>query len=263
MTPFGACTLTGPTSSGRYDAEAAALDHRRAAHADVRVLRRDHHVAAAEQRGVAGEASARDDADERREAAEPGELREGRHVEAGDAERSPCRPAGRRRLRRTGRPAGAAARRARRGGPASCGCAAPACPRAPCSRRRRPGSGRARAPNRSPLTVARPATTPSPGVLRMRSSSDRRAACAATASEPYSTKLPVSTSAAMFSRAVRWLVLRRLRRLPGGSRRGRRPAAPACRRGLADGVGVDRLRLAPRLSAPVSAGSTNRIGSSL
>ena len=68
------------------DAEAAALDHRRAAHADIRVSRGDHHVAAAEQRGVAGEAAAGDDSDERREPAEPGELREGRHVEAADAE---------------------------------------------------------------------------------------------------------------------------------------------------------------------------------
>ncbi len=40
-------------------AEAAALDHRRAAHADVRVLRGDHDVATAEDRRVAGEAVAR------------------------------------------------------------------------------------------------------------------------------------------------------------------------------------------------------------
>ena len=65
-------------------AQAAALDHRRAAHADARVLARDHHVAAAEQRGVAGEAVARGDADERHEAAEPREQREGAAVQPGD-----------------------------------------------------------------------------------------------------------------------------------------------------------------------------------
>ena len=68
------------------DPQAPALDHGRAAHADRGTLRRDDHVAAAEQRGVAGEAAARGDADQRREAAEPRELREGRHVEARDAE---------------------------------------------------------------------------------------------------------------------------------------------------------------------------------
>ena len=44
---------------GREHAEPAALDHRRAAHADVRVLGGDDDVAGAEQRGVAGEAAAR------------------------------------------------------------------------------------------------------------------------------------------------------------------------------------------------------------
>ena len=71
----GACTLDRADLLGRVDAEPAALDHRRAAHADIGVSRRDDDVAAAEQRGVAGEAAARDDADQRREAAEPGELR--------------------------------------------------------------------------------------------------------------------------------------------------------------------------------------------
>ena len=69
------------------DAEPAALDHRRPAHADVRVRRRDHHVAAAEQRGVAGEAAARVDADQRHQAAQPAEEVEGHAVEAGDAGR--------------------------------------------------------------------------------------------------------------------------------------------------------------------------------
>ena len=47
------------------NAEPSAFDHRRSAHADVRVLGGDHDVAAAEQRGVAGEAVAGVDADER------------------------------------------------------------------------------------------------------------------------------------------------------------------------------------------------------
>ena len=68
---------------GREHAEIAALDHRRAAHADRRVLRRDHHVAAAEQRGIAGEAAAGVDADQRRHAAKPAEDVEGHGVEAG------------------------------------------------------------------------------------------------------------------------------------------------------------------------------------
>ena len=52
----------GPMSPGRKVAQAAALDHGRAAHPDVGVLGGDDHVAAAEQGGVAGEAAARADA---------------------------------------------------------------------------------------------------------------------------------------------------------------------------------------------------------
>ena len=69
-TPFAHLHAIGPIAVGSYDAEAAALDHRRAAHADVRVGGGDDHVAAAEERGVAGEAVARVDADERHEAAQ-------------------------------------------------------------------------------------------------------------------------------------------------------------------------------------------------
>ena len=58
--------------------------------------------------------------------------------------------------------------------------------------------------------VARPATSPSAGVLAIKSSSERRLRCAATASAPYSTKLPASTKSAMFSRAVRRPLLCRL-----------------------------------------------------
>src|SRR5581483_10271796 len=72
---------------GMEDAEAAALDHRRPAHADRRVRGRDHDVAAAEERGVAREAAARVDADERDEPAEPAPVVERPAVEAGDAGR--------------------------------------------------------------------------------------------------------------------------------------------------------------------------------
>ena len=80
----GVLDVDRPDLAGVEHAEAAALDHRGAAHADARVLGRDHDVAAAEQRGVAGEAVAGGDADERHEAAELGEQRERAAVEAGD-----------------------------------------------------------------------------------------------------------------------------------------------------------------------------------
>ncbi len=73
-TPFGTWNDIGPTSSGRVDAEAAALDHRRAAHGHGRAFGGDDDVAAGHQRGVAGEAAAVDDRDHRHQA---GELRVG------------------------------------------------------------------------------------------------------------------------------------------------------------------------------------------
>src|ERR1035437_5093500 len=42
--------------AGGVDTEPAALDHRRAAHADTGILGRDHHVTAPQQRRVAGKA---------------------------------------------------------------------------------------------------------------------------------------------------------------------------------------------------------------
>ena len=54
------------------------------------------------------------------------------------------------------------------------------------------------------LMLPIPVTMPSAGVLRIRSSSLRRLRWAATASAPYSMKLPSSHRSAMFSRAVRW-----------------------------------------------------------
>ncbi len=70
--------------TGCEHAESAALDHRRTAHADARVLARDHHVAAPEQRRVAGEAVARGDAHQRHATAQAGEQLERAAVEPGD-----------------------------------------------------------------------------------------------------------------------------------------------------------------------------------
>ena len=53
----------GPDLVGPVYAEPAAFDHGRAAHADVGVLGGDHHVAATEDDGVAGEAPSGGDAD--------------------------------------------------------------------------------------------------------------------------------------------------------------------------------------------------------
>ena len=75
-----------PDFGRMIDAEPAAFDHRRTAHADRRILGRDDHVAAAEHRGIAGEAIAGDDADHRHQSGQLGELHEGRPVEAGHAE---------------------------------------------------------------------------------------------------------------------------------------------------------------------------------
>ena len=214
---------------GAEHAEAAAFDHRRAAHADVRVLRRDDDVAAAEQRGVAGEAAAGDDADQRHEAAQPAEVAGTPGSRARRRRARRCRPGVRRRPRRRARPAGAAARRARTGGPSCGGSGSPACRRARCSRTTSRRSGARSASKRWPLTVPMPATRPSAGVRAMRSSSARRLRCAASARAPYSTKLPGSQRSSMFSRAVRWPVCRRR-------------ATASGRRGVeTDGVALDGL----------------------
>ena len=63
-------------------AQPSTFDHRRAAHPDVRVGRRDHHVATAEDCRVPGEAVAGVDADERHQGAEAGEVVERPAVEA-------------------------------------------------------------------------------------------------------------------------------------------------------------------------------------
>ncbi len=69
---------------GLVYAQPATLDHRRPAHPDGRVLGGDHHVAAAEQRRVAGEAETGGDPYEWHEAAEAGEQVKRAAVEPGD-----------------------------------------------------------------------------------------------------------------------------------------------------------------------------------
>ena len=63
------------------DAEPAALDHGRPAHAQAGLRRRDDHVAGAGQRRVAGEAVAGHHGDQRDQARQRGGQPEGRHVE--------------------------------------------------------------------------------------------------------------------------------------------------------------------------------------
>ena len=63
------------------DAEAAALDHRRPPHADIRVRRGDHHVATAQERGVPRKAAAGVDAHQGHPAREFGKELEGQTVE--------------------------------------------------------------------------------------------------------------------------------------------------------------------------------------
>ena len=80
----GRLDVEGPDLLGGVGAESTSLDHGRAAHPDRGALRGDDDVAAAEQRGVAGEAPARGDADQRDEAAQAGEEGEGLGVEPRD-----------------------------------------------------------------------------------------------------------------------------------------------------------------------------------
>ena len=68
---------------GGEDAEPAALDHGGPTHPDGGVGSGDDDVAASQQRGVAGEAASRDDADQRHPAAQRPEEGEGLGVEAG------------------------------------------------------------------------------------------------------------------------------------------------------------------------------------
>ena len=76
--------VAGPDLLGGVGAQAPALDHGRAAHADVAGLGGDDHVAAAQQRRIAGKAAAMHDAHHRHLARERGKLAEGVVVQAGD-----------------------------------------------------------------------------------------------------------------------------------------------------------------------------------
>ena len=67
---------------GRIDAETSAFDHRGPAHADVRGLRRDHDVAATEQRGIPSKTAAGIHADERNLSGELSEVLKGSAIEA-------------------------------------------------------------------------------------------------------------------------------------------------------------------------------------
>ena len=66
--------------------QSAAFDHRGTAHSDIRSLGRDYHVAASEQCGVAGKASARVDSHERHQAAQFSPVVERHAVESRDAQ---------------------------------------------------------------------------------------------------------------------------------------------------------------------------------
>ena len=85
-TPLRALHVDRADLGGPEHTEPAALDHRRAAHPDVRVLGGDHDVAASEDRGVAGEAVAGVDADERDRARQLGEPPERQAVEPAHAD---------------------------------------------------------------------------------------------------------------------------------------------------------------------------------
>src|SRR5262245_33303729 len=84
----------GPDLFGLIHSQPTAFDHRRASHADGGALGRDDHVAATEQRRVAGEAAAVDDADEWNESAQARECLKGLNVETGDGDVDLIRIAG-------------------------------------------------------------------------------------------------------------------------------------------------------------------------
>ena len=73
-----------PDVIGMHAAQPAAFDHGRPAHADAAALSGDDHLAAAQQRGVAGEAAPCDHAHQRHLAREGGQAREGGAVQAGN-----------------------------------------------------------------------------------------------------------------------------------------------------------------------------------
>ena len=104
-------------------------------------------------------------------------------------------------------------------------------------------------------------TMPSAGVVSISSSSVLRRRRAATTSGPYSTKLPGSTRSSMFSRAVRWPVLRRRATASGrASSQGQAVALQHLGQVGADVVEVDGLLLGARRRPPTSASSRKASG---
>ena len=154
-TPFGACTDERADRVGLERAQAAALDHRRAAHPERGALGGDDQVRAAGEHRVAGEAPPGDDRDPRHDAREPAPERERARVERRDDRVVGVAGPPAAALGEAARWAGASARSARTGGP-SCGARSrPACRPAPCSRRRAPRRRRARRES-SPLIARGP-----------------------------------------------------------------------------------------------------------
>ena len=145
MTPLGSCTLTGPISSGgktpRPPPSIIAGPPMPMLESLVAMITSQQ----PSSDGVAGEAAAGGDADQRHQPGQLAELEPGR-VEAArwSRPRPRCRRAGRgrRRPRRRTRSAAASARPARSCGPSSGGCWRPGCRPAPCSRRPSPRSAR-------------------------------------------------------------------------------------------------------------------------
>ena len=136
----------------------------------------DDDVAAAEQRGVAREAAARVDADERHEPGEPAPVVERPAVEPGDAgavgvARTAAAALGEEDDRQPQLRAPA-----RTGGPSCGGSGGPACRRGRCSRRRARRSASAPRRRGAPFTRPMPATSPSAGVRSIRSSTGAAAA---------------------------------------------------------------------------------------
>ena len=110
-----------------------------------------------------------------------------------------------------------------------------------------------------PLMRPTPATRPSAGLRVSRSSSARRWRCAATISGPYSTNVPGSIRSSTFSRAVRWLVLRRRLTASGrfSSRVRARRASTSARSGRM-AIEVELLRAAHGLAATSDGSSSDQ-----
>ena len=199
-----------PDFLGRVDAEAAALDHRRPAHAERRAFGRDDDVASRRparccRRSVRPLTTAiigtsplscekvvkvvRVDRDARADVVLAGP------AAAALAEQHQRQPEAVRQLEDPVLLVVVAVR--------------PACRPAPCSRSAPARRATRVSSNRSPLIEHMPATTPSPGVFLRSASIVLRWCWRATTSGQYSLNEPGSTRRAMFSRGIRSPVLRR------------------------------------------------------